>query len=419
MFENLNTEVISPEDLLIAMGGEAAAAGDKKTDKTEKADKGTAGKDKADKTDKTNTKSQGNTGTSKTTDVADLSDADLAIASKGQEEEEEEEDQNDQNDDNNDDDKGEEDKDKNKGANTDDLIPDFIKSRVLFLINNGEWSNFEIDGKKPEDIEWDEDTFADMELQQRNDWKATAREEIVDSYGPYGRMIADHIINGGNPDELIDIFKEQQEVKGFDISNESGQEDVVFKYETEVLGKNAIRVKKDIARLKADGELEAEAKEAKTKWEGSLKNEEAAVKKEAADQKKAFDLQAVENQRKFVASVTKTVTDNAEIQEDEKKQVIDALTKFTHELPNGMKVNKFYNKLADFKKNLPDYIDLVRFVLNKDKFIKTVKNTGKSQANEKAFKMLRTSAQKTKTSTSTGTSSEGDKDKKRTGVQLY
>lgn len=413
MFENLNSEAFveeaSAEDLLIALGDP---------------DKGPLpDKDKGTKpTDKNPAKSgTGSTGTSDK-DLADIPKADLKAATTGQDDDDDDDDDEGKNDGKNTGTEGTNDDDDDEGkvkSNDAATTSEFLKSRVQFFIQNGEWDgDFEIDGKKPEDIEWDEDTFGEIDLQQRSAWKEQARAEIVNSYGPYGKAIADHIIAGGDPDTLIDIFKEQQEVKAFDISSESGQEDLVFRYQTEILGRKAERVKKDIVSWKADGVLEEEAKEAKTTWEQSLKKQETEEKQAAINIKTANENRAKENQRVFIENVTTVVNGNKEISDDEKKQVIKALTTYNQELPNGQKVNAFYSKLAEFKKSLPNYIDLVRFVLNKDKFIKTVKNTGKNTANDKSFRMIRAANDKKQTATGAGADQDGNNSPKRTGVRL-
>ena len=71
--------------------------------------------------------------------------------------------------------------------------------------------------------------------------KAALRDEVLQSFGPYGREIATFSENGGNPDDLIDIFKEEQRVQGVDITTEDGQKEMVFQYLTKVVGRSAIK----------------------------------------------------------------------------------------------------------------------------------------------------------------------------------
>ena len=81
-----------------------------------------------------------------------------------------------------------------------------LKQTVEFLISSGQWQDF--DGR--EDLEYDDDTFGKLALAQNNAKVTKMFEELVDSTGDYGKAIIGHIKSGGNPDEIIDIFKEQK-----------------------------------------------------------------------------------------------------------------------------------------------------------------------------------------------------------------
>jgi len=466
MFDNLNTSVenASEEDVLAAMGGDPAddkskgkSAGKKSSDEGAG---GTSGKKSDVKTSKSGTSK---TGTSSAKPVvAALDNDDLKTAFPGQEDDDDDNDDNndddqddtddnedkndkkksgkksvkkaeeeadddddnsDDSDDENADDDNQDDKDEdddNDGENDDDSpieVSDFLKARVNLLLSKGEWKPFEFDGKKPDEIEWDEETFEEIELQQRAWAKDSMKEELLDTFGPYGRDIAEYAANGGNPEDLIDIFKEQQQVKAIDISTEDGQKEIVFQYQTQVLKRSPQRANKEIERLIADKMLEDDAKEAKETIESHLKEQADNMKADQEQAKKNFELQTKANQKKFSDDVTKLINDDAGIPAEEKKEVIKLLTSFRHELPNGSKVNDFYFKLADFRKDLKKYIQMVRFVNNPERFMKSLKNDGKTAEAEKSFKLARGSQSKKKVKPSSEVG--GDRSKKKgTGFQL-
>lgn len=231
-----------------------------------------------------------------------------------------------------------------------------------------------------------------MELQQRVYQKEQLREELLESFGPYGKEIADYAAKGGDPDKLIDIFKEQTRVESLSLETEEDQRAVVLKYETEFLNKKPERVKKYIDSLVADKDLESAAKEAKEAMEESLatQTQELQAEQDAIIQNQ--QRKQKENIQKFQSDVSTLVNNLKDIPADEKKQLLTVLTKFDKKLKNGTPVNEFYFKFDQFRKDLPNYIKLVRFVLNPDKFIKNIENGGKNDANEKAFKLARSSA---------------------------
>jgi hypothetical protein len=240
------------------------------------------------------------------------------------------------------------------------------------------------------------------------------REELLESFGPYGREIADYTANGGDPDKLIDIFKEQQIVENLSIETEDQQRAVVLKYETEFLNKKPERVRKYIDSLVADKELAAYAAEAKQAMEDALDTEKETLKaeQEAAVLKRSQLQQA--NMKKFQSDVSNLISKAEDIPADEKKQILQVLTKFDKKLKNGTPVNDFYFKFEQFRKDLPNYVKLVRFVLNPDKFIKTIEDKGKNKANEKAFRLAVGANKSKKVKAAGGDSSGGGKPSKST-----
>lgn len=427
MFENLsNTQIAeaSPTDLDLAAGLPPAK---KKTgDKTQGRNDDNSDTDDLEDNDKTKTKGKKSSGKSKdTTDtnssdkkkVTDLSKTDLDIAA-GTDDDDPDDDDPDDDDDNNDDDndkikkgKKKDDEDENGDPEEDDSDPeeddengdgpiavkDFLAARVELLISKGEWVDFE--GR--EDIEWDEDTFAEIELKQRENIKTQIREEVLDTFGPYGREIADYASKGGDPEQLISIFKEQQQVASFSLETEDDQRAVLLKYATEFQDMSPARAKKYIDGLVADKEIEDAAKEAKTKMEKLLKQESEDLQAEADE---AVERQKKQQQASINAFNTSVVSflKTSDIPADEQASIKKVLTNYNKKLPNGVPVNEFYFKFAEFKKDLPNYIDFVRFVLDPKKFKKTENNKGITKTAKKAFDLTRTSNMTNKKTSSAG-----------------
>jgi hypothetical protein len=387
MFDNIQSSRVveaTEQDILAALGEEPTS------EKT--------------KDEKSSTKSKDTTdsGSKKDVSASDVSDDDLEIAlGNDDSNSDNEEDQNDSEDDGEDDGedadkKAKKDDEKTSSLETDDDVKAFLKARVNFLVEKGEWQPFE----GIEEVEWDEETFAEIELKQREFTRQMMRDELLDSFGPYGKQIAEYSANGGDPDDLIDIFKEQIQVQNFSIDTEEQQRELVYKYETEFLGKKPERVTKYINTLIADKELADEASAAKEAMESKLKEKAEEIQKAQLDTIE----QEKEKQRRIVKdfsdSVSSYLNSSKEISTKEKQEIINVLTKFDKKLKNGTPVNEFYFKFAEFKKNLPDYIELVRFVLNPKGYKKAAITEGKNAATEKSFKLIRT-GQKTKSAKGT------------------
>lgn len=413
MFDNLNASIVEATDADIddVFGEEADPKAGKTTKKTDK----TAGKKtepivtgKAKKTSASQEKTV--LGTPKADTITDFSDDDADAFSTDDDEDDEEEEvakdkkkskkspidvsddedeteeEEETTDDEDEDETEDKDEDEDEDADdeeTSDETKAFLKARANLLIKKGKWADFE----GSEDFEWTEDAFAEMEVQQTDYARQQMREDLLESFGPYGKEIADYAAKGGDPDKLIDLFKEQQIITNLSIESEEDQRAVVLKYETEFLNKKPERVRKYIDSLVADKELEAYAKEAKEAMEESLDAEKESMKAEQVEAARKSAERQTQTIKKFQSDVSSLVDKATDIPADEKKQLLQVLTKFDKKLKNGTPVNEFYSKFEQFRKDLPNYIKLVRFVMNPDKFIKTIENSGKNKANEKAFRL--------------------------------
>lgn len=440
MFDNLlNTQInpLSDDDLEAALG-----TGDGKDDKGKKG-----------KTDnkKTDNKSQDNSAPKK--EVTALSDKDLEklidddnddtddsddnddqddkkgkkkaskkVETKDEDEDIEDEDGKDDEDeedeDEDEDKKGKKKKDDKEDEDEQDNGPievkDFLAARAELLIKKGYW--VEWDGW--EDTEWDEDTWAEIEIKQRELQREEDREDILDSFGPIGARIADYAANGGDPEKLIEIFKEQKKVENLSIETEDAQKAVVLKYATEFQKMKPKAAQTYINALIADKELETAAEEAKTEMEKELKAQQKQLmddQKQAADDAKLAQLEQI---KKFSSAVVNYVNLSKDIDDSEKKEIIKVLTKYDRRLKDGTPINDFTIRFTEFRKDLPNYIELVRFVLDPAKYKKKAEVKGKSEANEKAFKLIRT-ANKTKKGGGGGENRTDDKTKGSKFKLLY
>lgn len=425
MFDNLDSTLIkesNEEDLLAAAGvqkkeikpdpnnGGSANGGDDDDDLDNPGDQQPEKKKPADKK-KPAPKSK-NDKTDIQKEVTDLSDDDLKQALG------EDNDDDEPNDDDDDDDK--DDKDDNKSNDDEQELTeeeistsDFLKARVKFLIEKGEWAPLD-ESVDIDEVIWTEDNFADLELKQREAQREEMKKDILSSFGAIGATLAEYSSQGGNPEKLIEIFKEQQFVELIAIDTEDGQKSAVYKYQTEFLNKSPESANRFIKNLLADNELEAEAKEVKGLMEQELQDQLEAEKQEQADR----DAQRIERENKtikdFSDSVISHVDKSTDIPADEKKELIKVLTKFDKKLANGTKVNEFYFKFANFRKDLPNYLKLVRLVLNPAKYDKSLLNQGKTTEAQKAFKIIK-SVNSSKKSVSTDPSGTG---KSKSGFKL-
>lgn len=256
-----------------------------------------------------------------------------------------------------------------------------LKNTVDYLIQQGAWEDF--DGR--DEMELNEETYAQLVLEQDRRRVQGMFEELVDSTGAYGKAIIDYVKNGGNPDEIIDLFKEQKQVDSINIDSLEGQKEILKHYYTDVMGWKGEKADRYINNLVLSNELEDEAKEIKDLFTSHYQKEAQRLN----SQREAALARQREAEEAFEGNIRSTVRERKDLSPSEKRMVEDYLLRYDQKLPNGNLVNKFYVNFAKMQSNPQDYIDLVLFVMDKQKFVQKVATKEKSQAAADAFKFIK------------------------------
>ena len=256
-----------------------------------------------------------------------------------------------------------------------------LKNTVDYLVQQGAWEDF--DGR--EELELDENTYAQLVMAQDQRRVEGMFNELVDSTGVYGKAIIDYVKSGGNPDEIIDLFKEQKQIDSINVETIDGQKDILKHYYGEVMGWKPEKVDRYINNLVLSNELEAEANDAKEVFANHYQKE---AKRLNAEREVALSKQR-EAEQAFEGNIKSAITSRKDLTPSEKKLVEHTLLRYDHKLPNGNMVNKFYVEFAKMQSNPQDYIDLVLFVMDKQKYDQKLATREKSQAAADAFKFIK------------------------------
>lgn len=256
-----------------------------------------------------------------------------------------------------------------------------LKSTVDYLVSTGIWQDFE--GR--EELDVDEETYAKLVAQQDSLRVNNMFEELVDSTGPFGKAIIDYVKNGGSPDEIIDLFKEQKQVESIPLDSVDGQKEMVKHYYSEVLGWKPEKIEKYMSNLVLSNELENESKEVKELFGTYYKKEADRLSKEQND----YVAKQQEAEAAFESNIKTTIKERKDLTPAERKTVEDYLLNYDQRLPNGNLVNKFYVNFAKMQANPQDYVDLVMFVMDKQKFMTKVATQEKTKAAAEAFKFIK------------------------------
>lgn len=260
-------------------------------------------------------------------------------------------------------------------------VKEVLTNTVDYLIKSGTWVDFE--GR--EGLEITPEIYEEIAVEQDKVRLSSQFNELIDSTGLYGKAIISHIQQGGNPDEIIDIFKEQKELQAINTDSEDGKQTVIEKYYKEILGWKDEKVQKHIKRIIADDEVESEFADVNELYSKHYKEQLESVNRDA--QEKARKVQ--ESKEKFQSDIKAALEKENTLTPAQRRLVEDSILNFKHDLGNGQRVNDFYLKFAEIQKNPADYIDLVRYVMDKENYKKALEQKVETREAKKAFTFIK------------------------------
>lgn len=262
-----------------------------------------------------------------------------------------------------------------------EVINEALSKTVEYLIKEGLWVDFE--GR--EELEVTSETWADLSSKQAQHAAYEMFNELVDESGYYGKAIINHIKQGGEAAEIIDLFKEQKSIENMNTSSEEGKQSKIEAYYSDVLNWKPERVRKHVNRLLENDEIDEEFENVeesfKTHYESKL--QETQAKQREAEQAK------LDSQKKFVDSIKSSLDANTDLTSREKQHIASSMLDFKHKLSNGQKVNDFYLKFAEVQADPNEYVELVQFVTNKKQYLERITKKSETKANKKAFEFIK------------------------------
>ena len=207
------------------------------------------------------------------------------------------------------------------------------------MVVQGIWKEVEL----PEGAKWDKEMF----LQAQKLQTTAQYEDLLSRTGPYGKAIIEYEQNGGNPGELLNLFREQREVQQFGIEDAESQETFLRAY-LESQGNSQKSIDRTIRALQDQGPdaLKEEAEEKKTIWDEQYNDEIEARKKEQA----LYNKQLEEAQKNFESTIATALTGDAEATPKEKRDLQSYMLNFNQSY-QGRNVSQFYVDMAEIQKD--------------------------------------------------------------------
>lgn len=196
------------------------------------------------------------------------------------------------------------------------------------------------------------------------------------------RNLFDYKEKGGDPLELLQLYKQQDEVEKMEITDQRGQRKVVEKYYKEVLGWEEDEIDDHVESLAATEKLEKEAQRLKGKFDAHYENE---LKLKQDRQQKVQQREALLLQQRQEA-FSKALDGNKV-----SKKEADGLYKIAFgkgQLPDGRVMDMIDYEIAKIQRDPDKFLDLVRFIHNKEEYLKTISQVKINDENNKSFKKL-------------------------------
>ena len=263
-----------------------------------------------------------------------------------------------------------------------ELIPETLKNTTKFLIEKGIWKDF--DGS--EELEFTEEVYAQLAESQAQERVSELFNELLDSTGEYGKAIISHVKNGGNPDEIIDLFKEQKQLEALDTTQEIPQKEIIEKYYSEIIGWKKEKIEKYISNLEGeDGALEIEAIEIKEKFDDLYKKQIVEIQKQQEKEK----IRQENEQKEYVQGLVKEINSFEGFTDKEKKIITDSIIVTNHRLQDGTKVNNFYVKFQELQKDPKKYIELIHFVVDNEGYKEKIKIKEQADVTRKQWNFIK------------------------------
>lgn len=256
-----------------------------------------------------------------------------------------------------------------------------LKAKALGLIERGIWKEI----KDIDQFEWTDENYGELAVAQAQ-WAAEDMfNEMLDQSGDYGKAIFNHIKNGGDPKEIVDLFREAKRVSNMDISTEGGQQSIIREYYSKVLEWPESKINRFINAAIDNKALAEEAEEIKVILEKEIKAE-AKAKQEAQESELR---RRQEMERDWANSITSAIEERQDLSEKEKRELKNNALTYNQPLPDGRKVNKFTIDFMKIQSDPKRYVELIRFVSDPEKFLEKRDKVKEKEVNKKAWEFIK------------------------------
>lgn len=260
---------------------------------------------------------------------------------------------------------------------------EFFKAQYQGLVDRGIW--FPLEDEDLKDFKWNEEGYGKL-IELQAEWIVEEKfNEKIESTGQYGKAIFDHIMKGGNPEDVVNLFKEVQQNNNFDLTTKEGKKGLLAKYYTEDKKWSPERFNRYYDKLVDTETLDDEIKDVQKDLHDSMQERlEETKKRQEENLRKQKEIE--EN---FAKNMQNVVGSRKDITSKEKQEILNNLLVYDQKFPDGRQVNKFTIDFMKLQSDPDKYIDLVLFVKNPEKYIQKISTESENKANKKAWSLIK------------------------------
>lgn len=256
-----------------------------------------------------------------------------------------------------------------------------FKNLVDHFIESGKWVDFE---GREEIEEISEEDFLKISEQQ-DEYRLNQKYQNV---GDYGKAIIDYEKNGGNPSNLIEIFRERRDLQNINLNDEDSQEEVIRAF-YENQGEDDEWINEYIATQKDKGgdlfKKDAEKKHAR------LLEANKAEQKELEERQSQIKKEQEESQKAFHSTIRKSIHSKEDWSNAEKKDLEKFLLSYDKKLQDGRSVNGLFLKMIEIQQDPAKYIEFAKFIQDMDKYKQKVEKKAATETAKRDWKLIKDS----------------------------
>jgi len=268
------------------------------------------------------------------------------------------------------------------------------KATLDYLVEQGIWQDFE-ERESLEEIT-EEQYVAIMEQQDAVRIQNLFNEKI-EKTGNIGKAIIQHIENGGNPQDIINLFRERRSIENLNLKDADDQEAAIRAY-MEYMDEDDDDIEDFITTAKDKGS-EYFASLAEKRYKKLLDINASQVNSTIKEQEEYKNHQKALKQ-KFDETIRQTINKAEDFTATEKREIEKFLLQTPYKLENGTPVTGFYAKMLEIQKDPIKYIKLAKFVSDIDAYEKKISKKAEKETIKKTFNFINSSQSEKTTKTS-------------------